>query len=245
MVADSYPLPRLWDIIREAAHHVWYICLDCNWGFWNVPIQEECRHFTAFVTPWGIYEFNVLPFGIKNSPGEYPRAMDAAFSIILGDGVFCYVDDILIYANAMDKSLSKLNDVLEICVKQGVYLKLSKSELAKHEVRLLGHMVDTNGIRPDPSKVTAIGIAAPPRDKAELRTFLGAAGFHRPRILPSTVSVTAVLHARDPLMVTRPSHHQKYLQASTYSWWYMHLWSCGRMPRCHRGDPGSIPGRRI
>ena len=183
MVSDSYPLPRLWDIIREASHHVWYICLDCNWGFWNVPIKEECRQYTAFVTPWGIYEFNVLPFGIKNSPGEYQRAMDAAFSGILGDGVFCYVDDIVIYANILDDLIKKFRNVLEICETHGFYLKLSKSELAKHEVRLLGHMVGTNGIRPDPSKVAAIVAVQPPRNKDELRTFLGAAGFHR-RFIP-------------------------------------------------------------
>ena len=75
---DAYPLPRLWDMVRELVGHTLYSALDANWGFWNLRLAEDSKKFTAIATPWGLFEFNVLPFGIKNSPGEFQRAMDVA-----------------------------------------------------------------------------------------------------------------------------------------------------------------------
>ncbi|EZG42639.1 putative polymerase polyprotein, partial [Gregarina niphandrodes] len=85
MVADSYPLPRIWDHLRRAAGKKYYCTLDTNSGFWNVPIEEGSKPLTAFITPTGLFEFNVIPFGIKNSPAEFQRAMDACFEPLLGD----------------------------------------------------------------------------------------------------------------------------------------------------------------
>ena len=79
MTSDAYPLPLMWDNIQRAAHHEYYVVLDANWGFWNIPLAEESKKFTAFVTHKGIFEFNVLPFGLKNAPGSFQRVMDDLF----------------------------------------------------------------------------------------------------------------------------------------------------------------------
>ena len=71
MVSDNYPIPRLWDCLQKVAGHKYYIVMDITAGFWNIPLEEECKHYTSFVTPFGTYEFNVLPFGIKNSPSIF------------------------------------------------------------------------------------------------------------------------------------------------------------------------------
>lgn len=92
MVTDAYFIPRAWDNLQRAAGHSFYICLDMYWGFWNVPLHEDSKKFTAFVTPSGMFEFNVVPFGIKNSPGEFQRAMDSTFKKQLGKNCLCYID---------------------------------------------------------------------------------------------------------------------------------------------------------
>ena len=83
MKADAYPLPLIWENLQKAAGHKWYNCLDCNWGFWNIPLEESSKEYTAFITNKGSFEFNVLPFGIKNSPGECQRAVGMDIHIYL------------------------------------------------------------------------------------------------------------------------------------------------------------------
>ena len=99
MTPDAYPIPLVWENVQMAAHHRLYTCMDCNWGFWNVPLEEESKAYTAIVTHKGSFEFQVVPFGIKNSPGEYQRAMDLIFGDLYCKGVLCYIDDITIYSD--------------------------------------------------------------------------------------------------------------------------------------------------
>eukprot|EP00914_Ancora_sagittata_P023135 GHVO01045847.1.p1 GENE.GHVO01045847.1~~GHVO01045847.1.p1 ORF type:complete len:252 (-),score=22.01 GHVO01045847.1:446-1201(-) len=74
---DAYPIPNLWDNLQDVAGYKYYTKLDCNWGFWNVPLAEDSKPITALLTCRGTFEYNVLPFGIKNSPAEFQRAMDS------------------------------------------------------------------------------------------------------------------------------------------------------------------------
>lgn len=111
MKADAYPLPLLWDQLLQAAHHKYYICLDLNWGFWNLPLHPDSREYTALMTHKGCFEFTVLPFGIKNSPSEFQRMMDMVLGSLYGKGVSCYIDDIAIYANEFDVCIMLLGQV--------------------------------------------------------------------------------------------------------------------------------------
>ena len=130
MTPDAYPLPLVWENLQIAAHHRYYSCLDCQWGFWNVPLEEESKPFTAIVTHKGTFEFNVIPFGIKNSPGEFQRAMDIIFGDLYSKGVLCYIDDLVIYANSKNEHDKLLEEVLRRCTEGGLYLKLRKSSFS-------------------------------------------------------------------------------------------------------------------
>ena len=192
MTPDAYPLPLVWENLQIAAHHRYYSCLDCQWGFWNVPLEEESKPFTAIVTHKGTFEFNVIPFGIKNSPGEFQRAMDTIFGDLYSKGVLCYIDDLVIYANSKNEHDTLLEDVLRRCTEGGLYLKLKKSAFLQPEVSLLGHRVGLEGIRPDDAKVAAIQQARAPRSKEELRSFLGTASYLR-RFVPCYSELSAKL----------------------------------------------------
>src|SRR5699024_8262842 len=111
MVPDLYPIPNIWALLQKAAGCRYYTCLDLNWGFWNVPLTEECRKYTAFITPFGLFEYNVIPFGIRNSPGEFQRAMDLALAEHLAkDNVLCYIDDIILYGDELESHFKLLSN---------------------------------------------------------------------------------------------------------------------------------------
>ena len=176
MVFDSYPLPNLWDMLQSLIGYEMYTCLDANWGFWNLPVGEESRKYTAITTPWGLYEFTVLPFGIKNSPGEFQRAMDHCLRDV-SNFTKVYIDDMSFGDHEWNEHMSHLEKVLDCCRRNGIYLKLSKVELCKSKVKLLGHIVSKEGISPDPKKVQALKSAKRPCNVKELRSFLGAMNF--------------------------------------------------------------------
>ena len=179
LLSDSYPIPRVWDNLRRAAGRKLYTTVDMNAGFWNVPIEEGCKHLTAFVTPFGTFEFNVIPFGIKNSPPEFQRAMDLTFAPLLGDNAFVYIDDIVICGDEFEDVMVRIRSLLELCRKGGFYLRLDKSEWLKDEVRYLGHVVGRNGIKVQEKKVKNITSAIRPTTKKALQSFLGMAGYLR------------------------------------------------------------------
>eukprot|EP01071_Lankesteria_metandrocarpae_P012111 Lankesteria_metandrocarpae@DN5493_c2_g1_i2.p1 len=181
--SDSYPLPLVWDNIQSVAGYRYYTCLDGHWGFWNIPLNPSSMEVTALLTPFGSFEFTVLPFGIKNSPAEFQRSMDIIFGDLYYRGVLCYIDDIVIYTNTWEEHLVLLGEVLGRCVKSGLFLKVTKSHIAKEEVPLLGCFVGRHGIRPNPDKVSAVRKAVPPKNKHELMSFLGTVGYLR-RFVP-------------------------------------------------------------
>ncbi|EZG42641.1 RNA-directed DNA polymerase [Gregarina niphandrodes] len=106
-----------------------------NSGFWNVPIAEESKHLTAFITPFELFEFNVIPFGINNSPAEFQRAMDMVFEEVLDDRTLCYIDDIIIATDTVPEMMQRLEKVLRLCRERGFHLRLDKSEWLKPEVK--------------------------------------------------------------------------------------------------------------
>eukprot|EP00921_Rhytidocystis_pertsovi_P005715 GHVQ01009823.1.p1 GENE.GHVQ01009823.1~~GHVQ01009823.1.p1 ORF type:complete len:128 (+),score=4.18 GHVQ01009823.1:123-506(+) len=116
--------------------------------------------------------------------------------MILGDlygaGVLCYIDDIIIWGDTFDEFFQRVSDVLRRLTNGGVYLEMKKCSIGVSEVDLLGHVVSINGIMPSASKVLAIQTAQAPRDKAELRSFLGLAGYLR-RFIPHFSSHTCAM----------------------------------------------------
>lgn len=189
---DGYPIPLLWEQLQLAANHLYYARLDGKSGFFNVPLTESSKELTAFNSHRGLFEYNVLPFGIKNSPGEFQRVMDTILSELYGKGVLCYIDDIVIYSNEFESFVSLIDEVFSKLWDGGVYIEPKKCEFGSKEIALLGHLLCTQGIKPNPKKVEAIRAAKAPGNRKELMSFLGLIGFVR-RFIPHYSDRTAAL----------------------------------------------------
>ncbi|XP_041671079.1 neoverrucotoxin subunit beta-like [Cheilinus undulatus] len=145
--------------------------LDANMGFWQIPLSEESAKNTTFITLFGRFHFNRLPFGIASAP-EHFQCMMAEVTEGL-DGVVCHIDDLLVWGRDQEEHDARLHAVLKSLEKAGITLNMSKCELSKSEVVFLGHVISAAGIRPDPRKTEAIMELKEPSNVSEVRSFLG------------------------------------------------------------------------
>ena len=147
--------------------------LDANSGFWQIPLSQPSRLLTTFITPFGRYCFNKLPFGITSAPEHFQRRMSELLAGL--KGFQCLVDDILVFGKDQAEHDQRLDAVLRRIEEAGVTLNQQKCEFSKDELTFLGHIVDAKGIRADPEKTEAIRNMSPPTSIPELRRFLGMA----------------------------------------------------------------------
>ncbi|KAL6727416.1 hypothetical protein Aduo_009295 [Ancylostoma duodenale] len=182
---DSYPLPSIDVILQSLGGKRYFSTMDMMSGYWQIRLSEEAKKKSAFTTSEGLFEFQVLPFGLTTSPAEFQRMMDM---VLEGSGVkdkevFVYIDDILIATESLDRHYAVVEIVLKALQKVNLKLKPQKCEFLKREVSFLGHIIDENGVRTDPDKVKKIVEYPTPGKVKELRTFLGMAAYYRKFIL--------------------------------------------------------------
>lgn len=145
--------------------------LDANMGFWQVPLSEESAKFTTFITPFGRFYFNRLPFGITSAPEHFQQQMSLVLEGL--PGTVCHIDDVLIWGMSQAEHDERLHNVLARLHKAGLTLNLDKCELNRSEVNFLGHVISANGVKPDPEKTSAVQDMKEPSNVSELRSFLG------------------------------------------------------------------------
>ena len=176
---DVYPLPRIDDLLDMIKGSTYFSSIDLASGYWQVPMKEESKEITAFRTPHGLYEFNVLPFGLSNAPATFQRMMDKVLQEKIGKGVLVYLDDVLVFGRTFEKHLNNLNDVLSLLEQNQLYCKPEKCHFGFKSIRFLGHVVDSTGISPDPNKIASIRNTEPPENLKQLRSFLGLCSYYR------------------------------------------------------------------
>ena len=176
---DAYPLPRIDALIRMFEGSSYFSTLDLKSGYHQVRMAEKDREKTAFITPFGLYQSVVMPFGLCNAPATFQRLVDSLFEEYIGHGVGVYIDDIVIYADSAETHDDLLDTVLRILTRNGLFLNIKKSMFGYRRVKYLGMIVDGGGIYPDPTKVALVSRLQPPKEITALRRFLGTIGYFR------------------------------------------------------------------
>jgi hypothetical protein len=192
-IKNKYPLPRIDELLDRLHGAKFFSKLDLMSGYHQVRIKDQDVFKTAFRTRYGHYEFRVLPFGLTNAPATFMRLMNDIFRPLLDKYVIIYLDDILIYSKTKEEHESHLKTVLDILRRHQLYAKLSKCDLFKTSVEFLGHVLSSDGIRPDPRKVDAVSSWPKPTSITELRSFLGLANFYR-KFMKDYAKLAAPLH---------------------------------------------------
>ena len=178
LIRKPFPLPKISDILQKLSGFRYATAIDLSMGYYNIPLDEETQKLCTTILPWGKYRYKRLPMGIMNSPDIFQNIM----MDLLGDLEYTltYIDDILITSNdSYEDHLHKLNEVLTRLENVGFRVNIRKCFFAKAELDYLGYWLTRNGIQPQPKKVEAMMRIKAPKNKKDLRHFLGMVNYYR------------------------------------------------------------------
>lgn len=177
-VKQKFPLPRIDDQIDKLNGCCIFTTLDLSSGYHQIPVADNSKHLTAFVTTEGQYEYNRMPFGLCNAPAVFQRLMNK----ILGpyrDIAAVYLDDVIIPSNTCNKNLDSLRTILSTLRNENLTLNLKKCVFLASSITYLGFEIDHMGVRPGQVKVDAARHFPTPKSVKHIRQFLGLTGFFR------------------------------------------------------------------
>lgn len=205
-IPDRYPLPRIPELLRSVADSQYFVALDLRSGYWQIPMQKESVKYTAFRTPQGLFEFCVMPFGLKNAPATFQRAMDFLFNDLRFQGVSVYLDDILIHGDTFEACLSRLQVVLARLASAGLTINMDKCNFFPKELEYLGHVLKDKKMFPNPQRVRLLQCIRPAKNITELRSILGMFGYYQTfvknfseKVFPLTDALKGVGKGKTPL----------------------------------------------
>ena len=193
-VKDKYPLPKISECIDALAGCDYFSCLDMANGYYQLKMDEGDRDKTAFVTKYGMFLFNRMPFGLCNAPATFSRALALVLRGLSWDCVVSFLDDLVILGRGFEDHLRNMEKVFERFQRFQLKLKPKKCELFQREVIFLGHKVSGKGVAPNPSKLEVVRGWAVPTDRKQLESFLGLANYYR-EYVKGFAEVAAPLHA--------------------------------------------------
>ncbi len=189
---ERYMLPAVDEMLGQMAGAKVFTKLDANCGFHQVRLTEESQLLTTFITPYGRFCYTRLPFGINSGPEHFQRQVHQVLDH--AKGTACIQDDIVVYGQSTREHDENLKRVLDKLSANGVTLNRDKCEFRKTEITVVGHVVGKDGVKADPSKVSAVQEMPEPTNITELRSFLGMVN-QLGKFLPDVSSVTEPLRA--------------------------------------------------
>jgi len=191
-VTDSHLLPRIDDILNDCAKGKIWATIDMTNSFFQTQMHPEHVHLTVVNTPLSLYEWLVMPMGLKNAPAIHQRQVMAALRHLIGKMCHIYLDDIVIWSNSMDEHETNIHTVLQALRNTQLYVNLDKTHLFCTNINFLGHHISTCGIKADTKKVDHILSWPIPNSATETRGFLGLVRYIA-AFLPSLTDHTGVL----------------------------------------------------
>src|SRR5436189_3403049 len=176
---DRYPLPLINEIIDRLGGSKWFTSIDLASGYWQVEVVEEDKEKIAFITKYGLFEYNVMPFGLCNAPATFQRLMNTALEDILWKFVMDYIDDISVYSKTWEEHLQHLEEVFKRLRKAKLKINPDKCHFGAQEIQFLEHVIGIDGIKPDPAKVEKVKNFPQLGNTTELRSFVRLISYYR------------------------------------------------------------------
>lgn len=166
------------EILSQGKNTNFLSTIDLTASYWQIPLSPNSRRFTAFQFQGRTYHFTRIPFGISISQAALLRAMDKVFGEDISDFLMLYIDDALIHSPSFPEHLNHLYQILSKLKESNMTVKLNKSMFCRKEVPFLGYIFTTQGLKPDPQKISAIKDFPIPKSRKQLKAFIGLVNFY-------------------------------------------------------------------
>jgi hypothetical protein len=191
-ITDSFPIPLVNDILTDCANGTYFATIDMTNSFFQTRMHDEDIELTAVNTPWGLYEWVVMPMGIKNAPSIHQRRVSAALRPWIGKICHVYIDDIAIWSKTLDEHEENVRTILRALQDNKLYCNPKKTKLFATEIRFLGHRVSAKGIEADEGKADRVKNWPRPTTAKQVRGFLGLVRYLA-AFLPKIADHTTIL----------------------------------------------------
>ena len=176
---NAYPLPRIDETLDSLGGNQWFCTLDLQSGYWQIAMKEEDKEKTAFTSHIGLYQFELMPFGLCNAPATFEAMMETLLSDLLWRKCLMYLDDVIVFGKSFEECALNLGEVLQRIRDNGLTLKPKKCELFKKSMVYLGRIISTDGVKADPEKLETVATWETPKGPKDIRSFLGFCSYYR------------------------------------------------------------------
>lgn len=178
-IPDHFPLPRIDELLTKVAGSKYFTSIDCASGYLQLKLSEKAQKKCGWITHVGVYEFQYLPFGLKNAGAYFSRTMSRILTGLQENCLF-YLDDICIFTKNFDEHIKAIRTVLERFRTFKIKASGKKlTEIAKTSIVFLGHEISGSGYKPANRNIEAIEKMPRPSNTKQVKCFLGMANFFR------------------------------------------------------------------
>ena len=209
-------MPRVEDIFSKLGKAKFFTTPDLRSGYHHINLDQDAVKKTAFITPFGKYEYMKVPFGLAQAPAYFQNLMTKLLNGL--QFTLAYLDDVVIFSENEEQHLKQIQIVLTRLKQANLKLKKSECAFFKKELHYLGNILTTDGIKPQTEKIKAICDMKPPTNQKGVREFLGMAHYYRKfinifvdaakpmmRLTRKDIKFPRVMNARQDLIILRPA----------------------------------------
>ena len=193
---DAHPIPRIEETLDRLKGATIFSSIDLKCGFWEVEITDRAKPYTAFTCgPLGFYECARMPFGLTNAPATFQRLMESCLGDLHLQCCLIYLDDVIVFSSSPEEHLASLDKVFRRFAEAGLKIRIEKCNFFQSEVEYLGHVVSSEGVKPNRERIAAVQNWKVPTNLSELRSFLGFASYYR-KFIKNFAKIARPLYAR-------------------------------------------------
>lgn len=212
LTLEATPMPTVESAFQHLAKAKFFSVIDLNSAYFQIPLAEESKKYTAFVVPWAQFEFNFLPFGLANGSMVLTDLINKVFGDIKFKFLFSFFDDIVIYSNSFEEHVKHLECVLNRLKKAGLTANPGKMVVGSDRIEFLGHVIHNNSISLSSEKTKPIEEFPTPRNLKQLARFIGMTAYYS-RFIQDYARISAPLNAlkkKDAPFIWGPEQQQAF-----------------------------------